>query len=74
VLTIMRYFVTDLQRTWRIDDMRFVYRLIAGDVRQVSVFVSVLGWRSRNEVEEYKYTVASMENENKTNYIASIGV
>ena len=29
---------------------------------------------SRNEVEEYKYTVASMANENKTNYIVSIGV
>ena len=40
--------------------------------RQVSVFVSVLGWRSRNEVEEYKYTVASMENENKTNYMSMI--
>ena len=29
---------------------------------------------SRNEVEEYKYTVASMANENKTNYIVSIRV
>ena len=45
-MTNMRYFVTDLQHTWRIDDMRFVSSItpcevIAGVVNVESLVVEV---------------------------------
>ena len=69
----MWYFVTDLQRTWMVDEHEACAPSYSRWCVDEYPFLCWC-WGSRNEVEEYKYTVASMTNEEKKNYNVSIGV
>ena len=75
MLTSMRYFVTDLHRTRRVDEHAVCAPSYSRWCVDEYPFLFWC-WRSRKEVEKYKYTLAGMTNENKTKYIVSkhIGV